>query len=253
MARVLLTQPDPRVRRLAEALSVRGHEACALPMRKLVPFAHAGTWARELALRHDWVVFVSPGAIEIALERFAGPWPASVGIGVIGPGSAAELRRHPCIGPEVRLVQPGAAPFDADGLLGVAPFDAPAGLRVLVLRGATGRNDWLDTLRARGATVDLIALYETRPVQYDPRACACLARWAEEDLPVHFVVTSVEGVEQLEIALAGGGLSSWARSQPVLAQHANIVRALRSHGWANVTQIAPGDEGLYAAIELVGG
>ena len=249
MARVLLTQPDPRVRRLAEALIARGHEACALPMRQLVPFAHGGTWARDLALRHDWVVFVSPGAIEIALERFVGPWPTSVGIGLIGPGSAAELRRHPCVGPGVHMVQPSTAPFDADGLLGVAPFDAPAGLRVLVLRGATGRNDWLDTLRERGATVELLALYETRTVPHDPQAWARLAQWAEGDLPVHFVVTSVEGVAQLEIALAGRGLSSWARSQPVLTQHVNIARALRAHGWANVRQIAPGDEGLYAGIE----
>lgn len=253
MTRVVLTQPIPRVRGLAARIRLHGHQALELPVRRLRPLPAGAGWAVELPARYDWVIFVSPGAIEIALAGFAGAWPESVGIAVVGPGSASELARHSCIGAGVRIVQPGVAPHDAEALLQTPPFDVPRGLRVLVLRGVSGREDWLARLRGRGAQVEVRALYETVREPVAPQALACLVQWAAEDVPVVIAVTSVDTVDSLERLLAGRDLLRWARTRTVLTQHPRIAQALRERGWSGVRSVAPGDDGMLAGIESEGG
>ena len=249
MARVVLTQPAPRVGPLARALRERGHRVLELPARRLVPLDIAAGWARDLAAARDWVVFVSPGAVEMALAALDRPWPAEVGIAVVGPGSALALSRHPRIHPAVRIVRPAEAPFDAEALLRVPPFDAPGGLRILVVRGDVGRDDWLEALRRRGAQVEVCALYRSEPAEVAPQARATLARWAFERGTVVFAFTAVEAAGHVEALLGDPGDLAWARSQPALAQHPRIARALAELGWNHVVSVEPGYAGLLAGIE----
>lgn len=249
MARVILTQPAPRVGPLARVLREHGHRVLELPARRLVPQEAAAGWAQDLATRRDWVVFVSPGAVEMALSSLESPWPAEVGIAVVGPGSALALTRHPRIHPGVRIARPAEAPFDADALLRTPPFDAPEGLRILVIRGESGRDDWLEALRRRGAQVEVCALYRSEPAGIEPRSRATLALWARERDSVVFVFTAVEAAAHVEALLGGPGDLAWARAQPALAQHPRIARALADLGWAHVVPVEPGDAGLLAGIE----
>ena len=72
----------------------------------------------------------------------------------IGPGTAAALREHGLV-PDV---VPGRSV--AEGLV-EALADVPV-TRALVARGREGRDVLPDALRARGADVDVLELYETR-------------------------------------------------------------------------------------------
>ena len=249
MARVVLTQPAPRVERLARALRERGHRVLELPARRLVPLDGAAGWARGLAATRDWVVFVSPGAVEMALATLDGPWPGEVGIAVVGPGSALALARDPRIHPGVRIARPAGPPYDADSLLRTPPFDAPDGLRILVVRGEAGRDDWLDDLRRHGAQVEACALYRAVPAPVDPQARATLANWALERASAVFAFTAVDAAAHVEALLEGPGARAWAHSQPALAQHPRIARALVDLGWTHVVSVEPGYAGLLAGIE----
>lgn len=255
MTRVVLTQPAPRVDRLAERLRARGHDAVALASRRLVRCADAPEPAAlvdSLAGRYDWVIFVSPGAVALGLGGAEGParrWPESVGIAVVGPGSAQALAQLGLAPPRVRIAAPGCAPYDADALLATPPFQAPAGLAVLVVHGEQGRGDWLDELRARGAGVDRLVLYRSEPASVAPATLERLRSWAADAMSATFVFTSVGAVRDCARLLAAESLSGWARGQPALVVHPRIAAALSELGWQAVRLIEPGEPALLAGIE----
>ena len=76
-------------------------------------------------------------------------------VAAIGPGTARALRAH---GIEADIVPERAV---AEGLV-EALADVPV-QRALIARAAEGRDVLPDALRARGAEVDVVALYETVP------------------------------------------------------------------------------------------
>lgn len=251
MIRVALTQPAPRVHRLASALQRRGHSVAVLSCQRIDALTgpeYPVSPLHDLA-RFDWVVFVSPGAIAVALDGFAGPWPGGTGIGVIGPGSALALAEHGLESPAVRVVQPVASPYDADALMRQAPFDAPAGLRILVLRGERGRTDWIERLRGAGASVQARSVYRAVSVQADEAAICAVAEWSAQPQPVHFTFSSVDGIDAVSALLRERGLLDWACTQPAIALHPKQAAALGALGWQRVHTIAPGEQALLAAIE----
>jgi len=251
VSRVVLTQPAPRVERLAGALRARGHEVAVLPSRRIEPLT-AGRRPTELLAtieQFDWVVFVSPGAIEVALCALPGGWPASTGVAVIGPGSADALAEHGVRPGSVRIAMPDAPPYDADALMRVPPFDAPHGVRVLVLRGEQGRLDWIETLRSRGAIVRAESIYRTVPCEAAPAELARLQSWASSGLPTLWVFSSADAIAATAALLRERGLQAWAGLQRALTIHPKLLEASRSAGWQATQLIGPGERALVAAIE----
>ncbi len=251
MARVVLTQPRPRIERLAKRLSARGHEVLQCPLRRLValesrPEARA---ALGSVAKRDWVIFVSPGSIDACAEQLPRPWPASVGVAVIGPGSEQTLADHAIAPGPGRLVRPASAPFDAQSLLRTPPFDAPAGLDILVLAGETGRTDWIDELARRGAKVERVAIYRSEPVAVAGEVLGTLGGWAREPAVAVFVFTTTDAVRELGRALSDAGLGRWAHAQTALAPHPRIVALLREQGWTAARLVDPGEQPMLAAIE----
>ena len=111
--------------------------------------------------RYDLVCLTSPNGVRLLFERLhrAGRDARAFGgaggarIAAIGPGTAAALREHGLIADVV------PERFVAEGLV-----DALAGVpvtRALIARAAEARDVLPDALRARGAEVDVVALYET--------------------------------------------------------------------------------------------
>lgn len=118
----------------------------------------------------DLLCLTSPNAVERLFDlvrdarQLAGPR-----VAVVGPGTAAALRRHG--------VEPDVMPerFVAEGLL-----EALDGLEVrrALIAGAKGARDVLpDGLRARGAHVEVLATYQTiaAPLDDEARAAALAA------------------------------------------------------------------------------
>jgi uroporphyrinogen III methyltransferase/synthase len=90
---------------------------------------------------------------------------AGVTVAAMGPGTARALREH---GIEADIVPARAV---AEGLV-EALADVPVS-RALIARASEGRDVLIDALRARGASVDVVSLYETvaEPLE-DPAAPA---------------------------------------------------------------------------------
>jgi uroporphyrinogen III methyltransferase/synthase len=137
--------------------------------------------APELA-PYDLVCFTSPTAVEALfarLEAAGGDLPASdrdarafagARLAAIGPGTARALAERGLIADIV------PERFVAESLL-QALADVPIE-RALVARAKEARDVLPDALRARGAEVDVLALYETVAEPLSPRALAA-ARTAD--------------------------------------------------------------------------
>ena len=154
---------------------------------------------------------------------------AGVTVAAIGPGTARTLRSH---GIEADIVPDRAV---AEGLV-EALADVPV-QRALIARAAEGRDVLPDALRSRGASVDVVALYETvpEPLSEEARDAAAAADYV--------LFTSASSVRFF--AEAGGSLSG-----PRLVSIGPATSAeLRAHGAAPDLEADPHTpDGLIAAL-----
>jgi uroporphyrinogen III methyltransferase/synthase len=109
---------------------------------------------------YDWLIFTSVNGVErflMRLQRLSGSLSKLTGtqIAAIGPQTAARLAREgwkPAVVPKRDL---------AEGILHVLIPDMMRGKRVLIPRAAKARDILPETLRAWGATVDVVDAYRT--------------------------------------------------------------------------------------------
>ena len=257
---LILTQPALRTDPLLLALREHGVAFVHWPMSRLEPEPGLDWGALLRSLDGcRWVFLPSPGVVAIVMARLAEhalAWPADSGVALIGPGSRAELDRWAPRVPglaEASVVSPSGEPFDAAGLLAEAALADLAGQRVAVLRRADGREDWLATLRGRGALLEATVVYRSTPLAPGPAAAAWLQERAAGDAPVAFSVTSTGVAARLGRWVGAQACARWAFAQPALAVHPRIAQALRAQGWQRVHLHAPGPAGLLRGVECAAG
>jgi uroporphyrinogen III methyltransferase / synthase len=153
---VAVTRARAQASGLAARLRSLGAEVVEAPAIRIVPLDGP---APELA-RYDLVCLTSPNGVRLLFERLMSAGGdarrlAGARIAAIGPGTAAALAERGVIADVV------PERFVAEGLI-EALSDVPV-QRALIARASEARDVLPDALRARGADVDVIALYETAP------------------------------------------------------------------------------------------
>jgi len=205
---IAVTRARAQASALAERLRVLGATVIEAPAIRTRPLADA---ALPDPRAYDLLCLTSPTGVEQLFRHLRDARAlAGVTVAAIGPGTARALRAH---GVEADVVPARAV---AEGLA-----EALAGLpvaRALVARAAAGRDVLIEALRARGAQVDVVALYETvaEPLDAATRDAAASADYV--------LFTSASTVRHF--AAAGGDLHA--------ARLASIGPAtsaeLRAHG-----------------------
>jgi uroporphyrinogen III methyltransferase / synthase len=151
---VAVTRARAQASGLAARLRSLGAEVLETPAIKIVALEGA-----PLNLeRYDLVCLTSPNGVEMLFKRLVDAGCDARGlagsrVAAIGPGTAAALADHGIIADVV------PERFVAEGLV-EALADVPVA-RALIARAADARDVLPDALRARGAEVDVVALYET--------------------------------------------------------------------------------------------
>jgi uroporphyrinogen III methyltransferase / synthase len=147
---------------------------------------------------YDLVCITSPNGAELLLDRLRDARDlAGITVAAIGPGTARALRQ--------RGIEPDVVPERAvaEGLV-EALKDVPVE-RALIARAAEGRDVLPEALRARGAEVDVAALYETVP---EPLADGAREAAAAADYLLFASASSVRFFAQAGGALEGPRLIS---------------------------------------------
>ncbi len=152
--RIVLTRPEAEARGLADRMAALGAEVIVVPAIQIA-FADPALLDAALAdlARYDWVIFTSRNAVEATFRRagrLAGPK-----IAAVGPGTAAALHER---GTSVDLV-----PREATAEALADAIGECRGARVLFPRADIARRALPDGLRRRGAVVDEVVAYHTRP------------------------------------------------------------------------------------------
>ena len=189
---VTVTRAEAGASGLADRLRELGAAVRLLPAIVTTPLAVA---VPDLG-GYDLLCLTSPNGVEALFAALAAEGRdaralAGPRVAAIGPGTAAALRAHgidPDVVPERSL---------AEGLVD-ALADVPV-KRVLIARAREGREVLPDALRARGAQVDVLALYETAPATLDAEALA-------EALDCDWV-TFASASAARALQAAGGGLT----------------------------------------------
>ncbi len=151
---VAVTRARAQASGLAAQLRELGAEVVEAPAIRIEPLAGP---APDLS-RYDLICLTSPNGVRALFARLSTAGLdarafAGARVAAIGPGTAAALRSHGLISDVV------GERFVAEGLV-EALADVPVS-RALVARAAEARDVLPDALAARGAEVDVVALYRT--------------------------------------------------------------------------------------------
>jgi uroporphyrinogen III methyltransferase/synthase len=151
---VAVTRARAQASGLAARLRSLGASVIEAPAIRIVPLDGP---APDLS-RYDLVCLTSPNGVRLLFSRLAaGGLDAralsGARVAAIGPGTGRALAEHGVIADIV------PERFVAEGLI-EALAEVPV-TRALVARAASARDVLVDGLRARGAEVDVVALYET--------------------------------------------------------------------------------------------
>ncbi len=170
---VAVTRARAQASGLAAHLRALGAEVVETPAIRIEPRPLDGVLLEALARVRDYalVCLTSPNGVRLLFAALAETGAdaralAGTTVAAIGPGTAAELRRH---GVRADVVPER---FVAEALVEALASVPVEGRRVLVARAAEARDVLPEALRERGAEVDVVALYETlaEPLGEDQRA-----------------------------------------------------------------------------------
>lgn len=167
---IVVTRSRAQARKLADGLAALGAEVLAWPVIRIIEpsdWEPADAAIQRLA-SYDVVVFTSANAVDRFVARvMSRKLPLhrlrSVPIAVVGKATAARLRRH--------ALTPAIVPdeFVAEGLLDkLESRGIGSGSRVLIPRALEAREILPETLRERGAVVDVVPVYQTVRGQVEP-------------------------------------------------------------------------------------
>ncbi len=187
--RILVPRPLAQAKASAGAIRERAAEPVVFPVIELCdppdpePIERA---ARELG-GYDWVLFTSANGVDrffAALSRAGRDARAfsQAKIGVIGPKTAKSLERY---GLSADLV---AEEYVGEGLARAIREQGGA-RRVLIPRALVARDTLPAMLREEGAEVDVVAAYETRPVDAE-RARELVQRFEDGAIDVAIFTSS---------------------------------------------------------------
>ncbi|MDP1541142.1 MAG: uroporphyrinogen-III synthase [Moraxellaceae bacterium] len=143
-----------------KALQAQGAEVIELPLLALRPRVLVQAEKSKLLDldRYHACIFVSANAARCGIEAVADYWPQwPYGVTVFAVGQATAM---PLQEAALNVLLPASA--DSEGLLAMPELQAEqiSGKRVLLLRGSQGRELLTQGLTQRGATVDVLALYD---------------------------------------------------------------------------------------------
>ena len=197
--RVLVTRPIAQAQSLVGLIQQYSGHSTLLPTVEINSLGITAQVRRSIENLDQYhaVIFISINAARIGCDLILDYWPQwPTGIHWIAVGNAtagvmAEFG--------LRALVPTV--HDSDGLLGLSPLNRIDGNKILIVRGQGGREYLPDTLRLRGAIVDLAEVYE-RQMPSDKHS-DILSTISPEKIDI-VLITSVESLNNL-CSLVGDG------------------------------------------------
>lgn len=180
--RIVVTRARAQTESCARLIEEAGGEVVEFPTIEIRPpddFAAFDTALKQIET-YDWLIFTSVNSVEPFLSRLKRQGKSiaalqAMRIGAIGPETAKRLEDS---GLRAVLVP---ARYQAEGILDAVTPESICGRRVLIPRAAEAREILPQTLRERGAAVDVVVAYQTVLPAVDPALLTQRFRQSEID------------------------------------------------------------------------
>ncbi len=254
---VVVTRPAEQADALARPLENLGAEVLLVPTIRIVPVPLNDEIRAAIARLSEYqlVIFTSVNGVAEFLGRMreCGVSPealAGATVAAIGPRTAAALAAQGVkvgVVPEEFVAEGLLAALDEAGQGGMPTAPRGAPLRVLVARAREAREVLPDTLRERGALVDVLPVYETVPVE---ALALPLERIAAADYLTFTAASTVRRFAELaEKEGAGRPLSERLAGARIVSIGPATSEAVRALGLTVAVEAADHDvHGLVSAI-----
>ena len=225
--RVLITRPAGQEASLRELLAARAVETLHMPMLAIEAIDPLPAPQRQRLLeldRYAHLIFISSNAARVGLARIDDYWPqypAEQTCWAVGDSTAAILDAAGL------LVRRPGRDMRSEALLAMPELQAVRGERILIVKGAGGRDLLKRTLLDRGAQVDLLECYRRVPPPLDAAEC----RESLRSLPVQAIlISSGEGLENLSRLLTPQENTNFTGTALIVPSQRVADRA-RALGW----------------------
>lgn len=234
---MLVTRPEEQARDLSAMIALCGGEGIIFPAIAIEPVD--STRPDE---HYDWLIFVSPHAVKYGWSRVKRG--DTTRIAAIGNSTAAALESL-----DVRVDVVPEKDFTSEALLAHPALSDISGRKILLVKGAGGRELLCDELTQRGAQVANLEVY--RRVRPSPDAANLQqleAKWREDGIDV-VTLTSVETVENFVEMLTDTG-RSLAASTPFVTPSDRVASAAKAKGFlgAHIAARGADDASIVGAI-----
>lgn len=222
-ATIVVTRPVGTGAALARGVRKAGGVAVLLPGLRLRAKDDA-TRGPVLPRTCGIFLFTSPAAVRFAFASETRRLPHGALVVAVGEGTRAALAR---LGIDAQVP---ADRYDSEGLLALPALVDVRGRRIALVGAAGGRDLIASTLRARGAAVEAVHVYERVPPQLTRRHFDALAAASD---PLLTLVSSGEALANLVALLPDAALAR-LRGQTLIASSARLGGLARAAGFAEV-------------------
>lgn len=226
---VLITRAVSQAETMARAVRAAGGRPVLLPAIRIEPI--------DKPVRPDsadWVIFISPNAVEYGLSHVHDLIDAGAQVAAVGPSTARALSN-------AGLAQPLRARegFDSESMLALPVFRNCAGHRIVIVRGVGGRPLLIDTLRERGAKVTILEVYRRdRPTLRIEQVQYLESQWAAGGVAVTTCL-SVATLDNLMTLLTTRAQRLFMAT-PLLSPSPRVLERARELGHTGAQQLARG-------------
>ena len=225
---VLVTRPAAMAAALAERIERAGGRALLFPAIEIEALPRPA--ALDRLAQFALAVFVSPTAVERGLSMVP-KWPPGLALAAVGEGTRRALERAGF----AAIIAPREG-ADSEALLATPELERFAGRRVLIVRGAGGRELLAAGLAARGCEVELAECYRRAKPGADPGPL--LAAWDAGQVDA-VTLFSREALDNLAERVGEARL----RATPLFVSHERIAGHARRRGLQPIVA-GPGEDAL---------
>lgn len=229
---IVITRPAHQSAHIKQCLENYGANITLFPVIEIQAISTVTIPSIEDA---DWLIFISPNAVEYGLKRIrsiATCKLSSKTIAAIGKKTAKQLKQHR-INADI-VPQNG---FNTESFLELAKTQAIKGKQILIFRGKGGRELLAKTLQQRGANVEYAEVY--RRICPQQNRDKLKSQWQQQLIDM-IVITSSEGLYNLYTIIQ----QEWIKYVPLLlgSQRMKIAAMELGHQGKIIMATNPSDE-----------
>jgi uroporphyrinogen-III synthase len=228
--RILVTRPSPYNEELCQLLRTNGYNPIALPVITLNKWLAAST-LQQLKQRtsYHWLIFISQAAVLYGLElatTYCGSITTNYNIAAIGATTATALQQAGY----QHILYPQQ--WSSEGLLALSPLKQVRQQSIAIFCGRNTNDLLAITLRARGAQVSLLPVYQRQLTTVDITSYQYLLA---NNLIDVIMATSVEILTGLQQLFAS---TPQLKHLPLLVTSQRIMLAATMQGFNNCLLVA---------------